>query len=314
LNSTEYKFFHLVLKQFWGFIKSYPIFTGIVEDLERRQPQAKKEARMAIGGKQQIGETELENSALAYFMLKECSEMDASNISAEAEIGYNYNPSNGGLDGGLDVFKSLFLEPFYEYLDEQLDDQRAILYLLRKYKHRCEWFHRERLYKIWDDEKTKGEKLLTLDLYEYLHDQGLDFSIEPWSISGKPDLVMAQKGEDRLIADAKIFNASSKKKYIASGFTQVYRYTRTYNEPFGYLIVFNTSKNELKVVFPNQEQSTPFTVLNGKTIFMQTIDIYPIEETASKEKKIKTVEFTEDYLKKAVEEEIDSESQIKGDT
>ena len=43
-------------------------------------------------------------------------------------------------------------------------------------------------------------------------------------------------------------------------------------------------------------------VYNGKTIFMLTIDIYPIEATASKEGKLKTVQITEKDLVKVIEE------------
>ena len=52
-------------------------------------------------------------------------------------------------DDALGDFRKQFLEPFYGYVDENIDDQCAILYLLKKYKHRCEWFRREKLFKLW---------------------------------------------------------------------------------------------------------------------------------------------------------------------
>jgi len=39
---------------------------------------------------------------------------------------------------------------------------------------------------------------------EYLHDQGIDFSIEPKSASGKPDLVTEQVGDNKVVADANV--------------------------------------------------------------------------------------------------------------
>ena len=80
------------------------------------------------------------------------------------------------------------------YVDEHLDDQQAILYFLRRYKHRCEWFHAERLRQAVRHDTHKGEKTLALDLYEYMHDQGIDFHIEPHSTSGIPDFVADQIG------------------------------------------------------------------------------------------------------------------------
>ena len=41
LNSMEYQVFHFSLKQFQGFLKSYPIFVGILDDLERSVESAK---------------------------------------------------------------------------------------------------------------------------------------------------------------------------------------------------------------------------------------------------------------------------------
>ncbi len=84
-------------------------------------------------------------------------------------------------------------------------------------EQKCEWFQRTKLYEAWLENTQKGEKILALHLYEYMHDQGVDFSIEPTSASGEADLVSAQTSDEPLIADAKIFNpAKSKgKNYIA---------------------------------------------------------------------------------------------------
>ena len=65
------------------------------------------------------------------------------------------------------------------------DDRRTVLGLLLKYKHHVEWFRRDDLRAKLEANTQKGEKILACDLYAYLHDQGLDFSIEPSSISGE---------------------------------------------------------------------------------------------------------------------------------
>jgi hypothetical protein len=204
----------------------------------------------------------------------------------------------------LDFFRDCFVEPLYEYLDEQLDDQRALLALLRRYKHRCEWFRREALLALWQKDKAKGERALAEDLYEYLHDQGLEFAIEPSSASGKPDLISAQVGDERLIADAKVFKDGTGKSYLASGFHQIYQYTLDYNQPFGYLVIFKTCEDDLKFPMADHEQSIPFLVHNNKTIFFVVIDICQHEATASKRGVLKTIEITEaDLISKAASDQ-----------
>jgi hypothetical protein len=196
----------------------------------------------------------------------------------------------------LEIFKSIIIEPLYEYIDEQLDDQRAILYLLNKYKHKCEWFKREYLLNKWDENRATGEIILALHLYEYLHDQGLDFVIDPWSIVGKPDLVCAQKNDEPFIADAKVYSDTKRKTDLINGFNQIYQYTKIYNESFGYLVIFNTTTDDLNFTVSKYEQQTPLVSYNGKTIFLFTIDISKIEKTASKAGKLKTVEISESDL------------------
>ncbi|HWN07999.1 MAG TPA: hypothetical protein VNO50_01725, partial [Pyrinomonadaceae bacterium] len=123
-----------------------------------------------------------------------------------------------------DFARAAFLEPFYEYLDEHVDDQQAILYVLRRYKQRCEWFRSEALRSVVTTETQQGENRIAFDLYEYLHEQGIAFYIEPQSASGIADLVAEQVGTDRVVADAKLFwpERGKGKSYILSAFHQAY--------------------------------------------------------------------------------------------
>jgi hypothetical protein len=167
------------------------------------------------------------------------------------------------------------------------------LSLLRKYKHRCEWFRRAQLFDQGKADTKRGEKVLSYDLYEYLHDQGLQFHIEPQSESGRIDLISAQSSKDRLVADAKIFNpeGGQNPSYIIKGFRQVYDYTKDFNEPFGYLVIFKTCEQDLSIPTQNQESTIPFITHNNKTIFIIVIDIFPYDESASKRGKLKAHEI-----------------------
>jgi len=154
------------------------------------------------------------------------------------------------------------------------------------------------LYKTWSDDTARGEKRLARNLYEYLHDQGLEFSIEPASASGEADLVSSQNSNEPLIADAKIFDTGrgKGKAYLVKAFQQVYRYTVDYTQPFGYLIIFKTCADDLKLALTNSEQKTPSAVYNNKTIFFLVIDIFPYEMPASQRPALRAIEITEAEL------------------
>lgn len=312
LNSTGFSIFHISLKHFWGFLEDNPVFMGILEDLGHLYPSAEENAEKILKGHNLVGDTELEHAAISYFLIKKCIESDDQHI--EINVCDTFG-GTGKYDEMLEYFKDIFLEPFYEYLDEQLDDQKLILALLRRYKHKCEWFQRENLLELVENNTQKGEKLLALHLYEYLHDQGLDFTIEPSSISGKADLVAAQNTEDPLIADTKIFNPSKSKgrPYLLSGFNQVYTYTLDYNEPFGYLIIYKTSENDLRFALSSQTQSVPFVTHNNKTIFIITIDIAEHAETASRRGRLRSYEITESDLITITEENEEDKKDLTAD-
>lgn len=294
--------FHFGLKQLWAFLHSNPVFFDILHELELSYPQLSGQIHKMLADKKAlVFNTENEQAAASYILFGICNGSGDENL--ENAIGGFYT-GDFKISENLDAFRSMFLEPLYDYLDEHIDDQQAILALLRRYKHKCEWFQREKLFKLWSENTQKGEKLLALDMYDFLHDQGLDFTIEPSSVSGSADLVAAQKTDDPLIADAKIFCPEKGKdvSYIAAGFNQVYIYTVDHNEPFGYLIVFKTCAEDIKFSLSNQTQSTPFVIHNNKTIFILVIDIFPHETSASMRGQLKSYEITEESLVKIIED------------
>jgi hypothetical protein len=154
------------------------------------------------------------------------------------------------------------------------------------------------LYALWNSDTQRGEKRLALKLYEYLHSQGIIFTIEPKSASGKADLVSSQISSEPLIADAKIFNPEKGKSapYILKGFRQIYQYTSDFNEPIGYLIIFNTSDKQLRFVLASNTDLLPKVVVNNKNIFFLVIDLYPHETSASKRPQPDVIEITEQQI------------------
>ena len=198
------------------YVDNSPILAGIRDELLVRA--AKYDARATVErifkGEVLFGETEEEGAAVGYFLLRKHAEDPKNNsMSVLARV---YRLPGNKLDEYLDRMREVFLEPFYEYVDEHIDDQQAILYFLRRYKHRCEWFQADRLRKLLEDDTQRGERTLAFDLYEFLHGQGIDFHIEPESASGIADFVADQVGDDRVVADAKIFGPRNRKESLIS--------------------------------------------------------------------------------------------------
>lgn len=299
LNSADDgDLFIITLSQFFIYFEKQPTFSGIVEILLSRFPNLDETINKIVSDNQNLyGESEEEAAAIGYLVLKELIDKPDSIF----DIGYAYRRT-GETHEALEVIKEIFVEPFYEYVDENLDDQRAMLALLMRYKHRSEWFLRE---KLWDYSKTerRAEKTLAIDLYSYLFDQGIDFAIEPSSITGEIDLIASQQSDDPLLLDVKVFDGDGRgKSYIRKGFNQIYTYTQQYNEPFGYLVIYKTCERDLRFSLKH-DSNIPIVTHNHKTIFLLTIDIFPNPKPVSQRSPIQAVEITEEELVKILKEE-----------
>jgi len=222
----------------------------------------------------------------------------------------------GGRDSEstLSNFCEVFLEPLYDYLDEHLDDTGAILALLRRYKQRCEWFHRKSLLEAFETDTPNGEKNLAYDAYEYLFDQGLELYIEPESPTGRPDMVSAKIGTECLIADAKIFdpNRSKPKSYLVKGFRQIYDYAAEHNSPVGFLLIFKTCEKDLHLSLTGAVSGIPYVIHNNRTFFFVVVDLFAYQQSASKRGQLTAVELTADELVSAVDD-LAGEASVAGE-
>ena len=241
------------------FFDSSPILSGVRDELLARvsEQDVQRAVDQILKGQAVYGDNRSRVSGDGLLPPEE-DRRGARQRDLVLNIALHYH-AGGKAQDCLEKVRDVFLEPFYEYVDEHLDDQQAILYFLRRYKHRCEWFHAERLRQAVRHDTQKGEKTLALDLYEYLHNQGIDFHIEPHSTSGIPDFVADQVGKDRVIADTKLFwpESSKGKSYIISGFNQAYTYACDYNEPCAYLVIFKMCHEGLNFLVPSTQSSFP---------------------------------------------------------
>ena len=298
--------FHWTLLLTWRFLQENQITKGILDDLERRFPNADARADEVWGGRAKLGETESNHVALCHALLKRCASSpcyDYLRTLGPGLVKLRPNLVEQVADEKyVEAFCKTYVEVLFDYLDEEINDKRMTLFLIKKFKHRCEWFCRDEMLTKWKENTKTGESLLARDFYKYLHDQGIEFQIGPHSASGEVDLLSSQVGNDRLVADAKIFDPRGGRGigYIAKGYRQIYEYTKDHNEPFGFLVIFKTCEEDLSVAMSGQEAAIPFFTHNHKTIFFIVIDICHYQESASKRGKLKKWELTAESLVQAL--------------
>jgi len=296
-NLRSVELFQAHLRHLLAFCESSPFVSTIIQHLISQFPEriSVPEIRLGDTKKAEIY-SEDETALIGYLTLQEYVQHH-NPYSLLFKVAHSLDVDTKGQAEELELVRQQFLHPFYLYLDEQLTNESVILNLLNRYKHRTEWFSRDDLWGIINEETHNAESKLARNLYLYLYDQGIDFHIEPSSITGKIDLITAQGTDDPLLADAKIFDGDKRgKSYICKGFGQIYSYTQQYNEPFGYLVIFKTTDRDLHLSFPLQSHHLPAVSYNSKTIFFLVIDIYPHEKPVSKRGPLNAIEITEQDL------------------
>lgn len=292
VNSTDVTVYYATLGQLWAFLNSNSLTRSLLADLKYRFAEIFEGKAKNAYDSPFYGNSEEEHAAYCCAVIHHC--ISANNPSEVIFAAAPYDRRGTEFDVKQQTFFRVFIEPLYEYLIEHLSDRSAMLALLLRYKHKCEWFQRDRLQGLLE----QGERHLGMHLYEYLFDHGIEFSIEPTSASGEADLVGMQNSDDPLIADVKIFEPedSKPKGYLIRGFHQVYTYTQDFNEPFGYLIVYNNSGTDLAFPAANTEQGIPIIQHSNKTIFIVVIDVFDHQKTASKRGRLESVQITEAEL------------------
>ncbi len=301
---SGYQAFSVTLKHLFSFIDGTPIVHDIIQQLIVRYPDLSEEINQALTAQKRyaLGQSYDTDILLSYFILKRWSEGRANQWEQESFLFERTAEHNARLM----VVQQLFLLPLAAYISEHLAASRIVLNVLRRYKQRTEWFHRNRMLMMLEEDTRRGEQRLAYDLYEYLFDQGIDFVIEPSSVSGEVDLIAQQGSHDPLIADAKVFDPAKSKgrPYIVKGFNQVYTYTRDYNEPFAYLVIFRICSTDLRFDVSGVDSVFPYIRHNGKTIFFVVIDIHNYKTSASKRGPLESVVISENELIQVIEGDV----------
>jgi hypothetical protein len=322
LKEAQAHFFYPMLRRFYDFLTTNPILTPIVDELRanetglRAAAAAKMISTRPMPGVypppqvacEEVASIEKDKDYASYaYHLVQGVVKGGLQLQAICLVMYDGDP-RGTMKCEYSTFHREVIAPLCEYLDERLDEQQAILGLLVRYKKRCEWFNRRGLLETAQDEQaSKGdqknraevEKVLKRDLYLYLHDQGMEFTIEPPSDRGEIDLILDQTGGDRKYLEGKVFdNRGRNKAYIVKGFGQLLHYLRQYNTPKGYLLIYKTCEEQL--VFDGAEQLGPIPYISceGKAVFMLVVDVCEYEKPVS-QRTYQPVRISAEELRKA---------------
>lgn len=298
LNSCNVQVFHSLLVQFWVYVRAHALYGPVLGKLDAEAPKFAEEVASVSKGEVLLFDTEKEFTEFNFRLLEHCAVQPlGKGLGPEVGIGRGIERSSKNFSDMLDAFRDAHLEPFYEYLDEALDSQAAVLSLLLKYKRHVEWFERDEVRAL----AAMGERRVAKHLYSYLFNQGLDFHIEPQSISGEADLVAPE-----LVLDAKLFDGDSSrhgKRYVLHGVNQLLTYTRDFHQQVGYLVVYRTCPEDLQFSFARTDMLVPFTVIDGRIIYFLVVDVCEYSASASKRGTLKTHVIDETEVRTVVQEQ-----------
>jgi hypothetical protein len=309
LKSKTSKKFRNVLRSDWktvdnnlkillNFLNENQITSSILEELRNRDCYKKEwsptQRGMAGAVYLNLPSNDIDYAAISLSLLEKCS------LESEKLLGIGFNISGESkMDSAIRYFNEIFTKKLMEYIDDQIEEGNLILYLLNKYKARCEWFTKKDVFKSYLNNPSKGEEILTEDLRKFLFDQGIDYPFSnPETPSGKPDLVHGIDGNNPMTLEIKLFEPSKgyNKSYIRKGFRQAFDYAEDYNQPFGYLLIFNLSDYNIKFSVRNKESITKVDY-GDKTVFIVVVNLFDDGKSSSQRKKLKPYEITEEFLK-----------------
>ena len=231
-------------------------------------------------------DTEVGRAKICYGFLKEGA--GAGSFRGLLSLGRIFNRSMKFEDILRDINDKV-VEPFINFIHDQIDDSGNVLYLIERFKLKCEWFRRDELYSLYAKDTRNGERNLDQELRAGLFDGGIDYPFsEPSSPSGRADVVALLESDDPLVLEVKVFDPSLSRStsHIRQGFQQVQRYAQDYNQIVGYLVIFNCSDKQL-VISPDSPSEIDFPPLisyGGKAFFVISIDVHPDVASASTER------------------------------
>lgn len=285
-----------VLAQVYTFLQSEPIIKSILDTLRSR-----KSNPFNLGSTdntdflqqtfQTVVKTEEDNAAFAYGNWWGLQNHRYGNLS-QVEAVFHTTPITDGDPDLADYnsatrFKRHIIAPVFDYITEQLDTQQLLFYQLLRYKTRCEVFDYDSILReintlLADEtkEQKRLEKVLQTDLYRYLHDEGIDFAIEPKLIEDMVDILASLQNDPQpKLIETKIFR-KRKRAPIRDGYNQLLEYVRRYNANVGYLVVYNLTSSRLELDLDTKQVAFRSLTEAGNTVHFLVIDV-PLDRVAA---------------------------------
>lgn len=297
---------YLLITQLWNFLHSNESFKIISNELELkgRVPISMAESFswdiIKFKKTNPLPVKEDDRILVSYFVLKELVGPNID-INEIYQVGRRYSTNKyDDITSYFSTFDDLFLQPLiYYYLDEITTDI-SIISLLIDYKKKVEWFRKQQLAELYASNTLNGEGNLTMNLYEFLFDNGVDITVEPRSPSGEVDFIVNQKNsKEKLIADGKIFDHPNRgKSYIIKGIGQILTYLKEYNETYGYLVIYKVCEENIEFNFNSKQSLIPYLLKDNKLIHFIVIDIHQNNTSASKRGIPKSITITDEDVNK----------------
>ncbi len=159
---------------------------------------------------------EVQKAALCRFVLRKSAIDDDFAVT----LGHELAAGAREFQVMVDAVKDTCFLPYYQFLDERLDDGGEMIYLLQKFKARCEAFDRRELYEAYTADTAHGEAYLDSTLRRFLFDQGVDYPFStPRSASGTPSACQKREASLRSRAMASNHKQSLLQKAKSLGFS-----------------------------------------------------------------------------------------------
>lgn len=278
--------------QLLTWLRAHPVLGTEIERIgepTKSVVQAISDIDNGLGGPKEIQvhrrlpDDERERVALYLAVLKACADNRKGAPSTE-QIRWKYLSQIlvGQIDYHqylpLTILREVALDGLAAYFEERIEIGYGLLETALRYKQRSEYFHRKRLRDLADGTAggLTGERALARDLYEYVFDRNLEFTIEEDTGGGWPDLVMRTPTGGFGVLDAKYLKEgtlSAFRNALARGFHQVARYCATKNESWGVLAAY---LNTEQYPAPELERADglAFLTINSVRIYFVMIDIF----------------------------------------
>lgn len=231
-------------------------------------------------------DSEAHRATICYEILKLCANDPGEREAYTWGMLFSFESNIGRI---LNDLTDAVASPLVNFLHDRIEDVSSVLYLIERFKVRAEWFRRNELFQLYQEDTSVGEAALDQKLREALFEGGIDYPFsQPLSPSGEADVVALIGSGDPLVLEVKVFDPErgKGKSNIRQGLHQAIRYADDYNQPVGYVVVFNCSDGQLAFQGgPDEDSAVPARVSQaGKTFFVISVDIRPDRPSASKDR------------------------------